>query len=157
MTSPLAQPPGPDSNGCSLCAGDGGSVLWRDARLRIVAVADADYPAFLRVIWNAHVREMSDLSPDDRQYLLRAMLLAEDALRHEVAPEKINLASLGNVTPHLHWHVIARHAQDPHFPNPVWGARLREAPAGLLVRQRTALAAVERRIGAAMPSATSGW
>jgi diadenosine tetraphosphate (Ap4A) HIT family hydrolase len=43
-------------------------------------------------------------------------------------PDKINLASLGNVVPHLHWHVIPRFADDPHFPNPVWGQRLRDHP-----------------------------
>jgi diadenosine tetraphosphate (Ap4A) HIT family hydrolase len=35
-------------------------------------------------------------------------------------PDKINLASLGNVVPHLHWHVIPRFADDAHFPSPVW-------------------------------------
>jgi diadenosine tetraphosphate (Ap4A) HIT family hydrolase len=39
----------------------------------------------------------------------------------------MNLASLGNVTPHLHWHVIPRFADDSHFPQPVWGAAQRPA------------------------------
>jgi diadenosine tetraphosphate (Ap4A) HIT family hydrolase len=43
-------------------------------------------------------------------------------------PDKINLASLGNVVPHLHWHVIPRFVDDPHFPNPVWGVKVRETP-----------------------------
>ena len=55
-------------------------------------------------------------------------MAAEAALRKVMAPDKVNLASLGNVVPHLHWHVIPRFADDPHFPNPVWGARLRDAP-----------------------------
>jgi diadenosine tetraphosphate (Ap4A) HIT family hydrolase len=45
-----------------------------------------------------------------------------------MAPDKINLASLGNVVPHLHWHVIPRFADDPHFPNPVWGVRQGSTP-----------------------------
>jgi diadenosine tetraphosphate (Ap4A) HIT family hydrolase len=53
---------------------------------------------------------------------------AEAALREVMAPDKINLASLGNVVPHLHWHVIPRFADDPHFPNPVWSARQRNTP-----------------------------
>ena len=44
-----------------LCAADGGELLYHDAKLRIVLVNDADYPGFCRVIWNAHVREMTDL------------------------------------------------------------------------------------------------
>lgn len=64
----------------------------------------------------------------DRQRLFDAVLRAEAALREVMAPDKINLAALGNVVPHLHWHVIPRFADDPHFPNAVWGARLRDAP-----------------------------
>ena len=44
----------------------------------------------------------------------------------EHAPAKINLATLGNMVAHVHWHVIPRFADDPHFPQPVWGARQRE-------------------------------
>ena len=41
-------------------------------------------------------------------------------MRQVLNPTKINLASLGNMTPHLHWHVIPRFADDVNFPNPVW-------------------------------------
>ncbi|HXD50505.1 MAG TPA: HIT domain-containing protein, partial [Burkholderiales bacterium] len=58
---------------------------------------------------------------------------------------KINLAAFGNMTPHLHWHVIPRNADDAHFPNPIWGERQRPAPGGLdqaaRGRTRDALAA----------------
>jgi diadenosine tetraphosphate (Ap4A) HIT family hydrolase len=111
---------------CPLCSGDGGEVLWRDDRLRIIAVDDADYPGFLRVIWNAHVPEMTDLSAADRAHCMEAVFAAEAALRSVISPDKINLAQFGNVVPHLHWHIIPRFRDDVHFPNPVWGARMRE-------------------------------
>jgi diadenosine tetraphosphate (Ap4A) HIT family hydrolase len=41
-------------------------------------------------------------------------------------PDKINLASFGNVVPHLHWHVIPRFEDDAHFPAPIWGKRKEE-------------------------------
>ena len=44
----------------------------------------------------------------------------ESVLREQLDPHKINLASLGNAVPHLHWHVIPRYADDPHFPQPIW-------------------------------------
>lgn len=111
---------------CELCERDGGGLLWRDTRCRAVYVDEPGYPGFCRVIWGAHVREMSDLAEDDRGHLMRTVFAVEGALREVLRPEKINLASLGNVTPHLHWHVIPRFSDDPHFPNPIWGARLRE-------------------------------
>jgi diadenosine tetraphosphate (Ap4A) HIT family hydrolase len=111
---------------CPLCATDGGEVLWSDDRLRVIAVADADHPVFLRVVWQAHVAEMTDLGAADRAHLVDAVWAAESALRDTVQPDKVNLASFGNVVPHLHWHVIARWRDDPHFPNAVWGPRLRD-------------------------------
>jgi diadenosine tetraphosphate (Ap4A) HIT family hydrolase len=42
-------------------------------------------------------------------------------VREVMQPEKINLASFGNMVPHLHWHVIPRYTDDVHFPQPVWG------------------------------------
>jgi len=110
---------------CELCDGPGGDPLWRDARLRVVHVAEPGYPGFCRVIWNAHVKEMTDLANADRAHLMRAVFTLEAALRAGLAPEKINLACLGNMTPHLHWHVIPRYRDDPHFPNPIWSAPLR--------------------------------
>ena len=60
---------------------------------------------------------------------LLVVLAVERALRDTLRPEKINLASLGNQVPHLHWHVIPRFADDAHFPDPVWAARRRDATA----------------------------
>jgi diadenosine tetraphosphate (Ap4A) HIT family hydrolase len=111
---------------CELCDSDGGTVLWRDERLRIVRVADPDYPAFCRVVWNSHVREMTDLPAADRAHLMLAVFGVEQALRNLLNPAKINLASLGNQTPHVHWHVVPRFADDRHFPRPIWALPVRE-------------------------------
>lgn len=100
--------------------------MWRDARCRVV-LADEPFPGFCRVIWNGHVREMTDLGTADRDHLMHVVFAVESALRARLAPLKMNLATLGNVTPHLHWHVIPRFADDSHFPHPVWGARQRDA------------------------------
>jgi len=113
---------------CPLCDTPGGTLLWQDDFCRVVRADEPDYPGFLRVILNAHIREMSDLSPVDQQALMRVVFAAEAALREVMAPDKVNLASLGNVVPHLHWHVIPRFADDPHFPNPVWGIKQRDTP-----------------------------
>ncbi len=114
---------------CELCNSDGGRVLLRGDKLRLIAVKDQDHPYFLRVVWKAHVKEMTDLSTDDQQHFMQAVFNAEAALRAIVRPEKINLASLGNLTPHLHWHVIARFNDDSHFPRPIWAEALRSPTA----------------------------
>jgi len=108
--------------GCELCERDGGSILWRDEFCRIVRVPSDDYPGYCRVILNRHAREMTDLSGGERERLMRAVFACEAALRELFDPDKVNLASLGNQVPHLHWHVIARHADDRNFPDPIWAA-----------------------------------
>lgn len=112
---------------CPLCQPLNETVLWHGARLRIVLVGDSTYPGFCRVVWGAHVREMTDLVPPDRAHLMERVFAVEQALRAQLRPDKINLASLGNQTPHLHWHVIPRFRDDAHFPDPIW-APPRRAP-----------------------------
>lgn len=106
-------------------------MLWSNEHLRVVRVDDPDYPGFLRVIWQGHVREMSDLEAAQRSSLLAAVFAAERALIDILHPDKVNVASLGNMTPHLHWHVIPRFRGDPHFPDPVWAARRGGVPVAL--------------------------
>lgn len=110
---------------CELCDSNGGEVLLRTESLRAVRVHDADYPAFCRVIWNRHVKEMTDLKNHEQTKLMQTVFAVEAALRATLKPNKINLASLGNMTPHVHWHVIPRFIDDPHFPQPIWAARQR--------------------------------
>jgi diadenosine tetraphosphate (Ap4A) HIT family hydrolase len=68
---------------------------------------------------------MTDLHIGDRDHCLRVVLAVEQVLREVLHPEKVNLASLGNQAPHLHWHVIPRFQDDAHFPDAVWAARRR--------------------------------
>ncbi|MGE5339817.1 MAG: HIT family protein [Gemmatimonadota bacterium] len=133
---------------CELCHDDGGAVVLRNSELRIVLVEDPDYPGFARVIWNAHVREMSDLAPPQIARLMAAVLAVEDAQRAVLKPLKVNLASLGNMTPHLHWHVIARFADDAHFPGPIWSERKRNSDPVALAARRALLPALTAEIRA---------
>ncbi len=108
------------ASSCELCDSAGGETLWQVELCRVVLVADRDYPGFCRVILNRHVTEMTDLDAAARGRLMRVVFATEQALRALMQPAKINLASLGNMTPHLHWHVIPRFADDKHFPGSVW-------------------------------------
>ena len=113
---------------CELCDQPGGEILWQNDLCRAIWVNDAHYPGFCRVILNRHVKEMTDLGESERAQLMHAVFAVEFAVREVIKPDKINLASLGNVVPHLHWHIIPRFADDRHFPNPIWGEVKREIP-----------------------------
>ncbi|OBY86111.1 HIT family protein [Delftia sp. JD2] len=105
---------------CLLCATEGGLPVWRGRCLRVIRAQEEGFPAFYRVVWNAHAAEFSDLDAADRQHCMDAVVVVERVLRERLAPAKINLAALGNMVPHLHWHVIARFDWDSHFPGAVW-------------------------------------
>ena len=107
---------------CELCRSDGGTIVLANEWLRVTLVDEPNYPGYVRVIWNEHVREMTELSDGERLRLMRTVFAVEDAQIEVLEPLKMNIASLGNMTPHLHWHVIARFGDDLHYPQPVWGA-----------------------------------
>lgn len=126
---------------CELCNNPGGAVLWQSAECRVIRVDDPYYPGFCRVIWNDHVREMTDLDPAARDALMRIVYAVETVVRQLFSPDKINLASFGNVVPHVHWHIIPRWEDDRHFPEPVWGAVHRDgvAPRAVVSNEEIAL------------------
>jgi diadenosine tetraphosphate (Ap4A) HIT family hydrolase len=136
------------NSACELCREDGGEVVYRNDKLRVVLVDDANYPGFCRVIWNAHVSEMTDLPPAGRSILMRTVCQVETALREVLRPDKINLASLGNMVPHLHWHLIPRFRDDAHFPNPIWAESARRPAADVLDARRAMLPALRAAIAA---------
>ena len=106
---------------CELCSLSGEDLIWSDDFCRVIRVDEKNHPVFLRVITQTHVAEFSDLSSEDRNRLMHVVYVVEQGLRQLLNPTKINLASFGNVVPHLHWHVIPRFDHDPHYPNPIWG------------------------------------
>ena len=97
-------------------------LIFSNKLFRVVRVLDPDYFGYIRLIINKHVREMTELSEQDSQSVFSALLLIERVLINKLKPYKINVASLGNLVPHLHWHIICRYKNDKHFPNPIWGA-----------------------------------
>jgi hypothetical protein len=132
---------------CELCTQAGGELLWENDLCRVVRVTDASG------------RRLSGLLPRDpqtpcrrnersrcrrRPSLMDVVLATERGLRKALRPDKINLASLGNMVPHLHWHVVPRWRDDSHFPAPIWAAAQarRSRPTRSLARHlRQAIAA----------------
>jgi diadenosine tetraphosphate (Ap4A) HIT family hydrolase len=131
---------------CNLLAAPGAALIWSDHQVSVVAVEEAEYPGFTRVVWNAHVKEMTDLPAADRVRVMDVVWAVESAQREVMAPEKINLASFGNMTPHVHWHVIPRYRDDAHFPNPTWAVAQGASSAEVLAARRALLPALHAAI-----------
>ena len=128
-------------------------MVWRGERLRVIRAQEAGFPAFYRVVWNVHVAEFSDLAAADRVHCMEAVALVDQALRQHLSPTKVNIAALGNMVPHLHWHVIARFDWDSHFPAPVWATAQRPSPAA----QEAAVLALLPALEAQLESQLAQW
>lgn len=128
-------------------------LIWRNDKLRVIRASEAGFPGFYRVVWSDHVAEFSDLNAADRALCMDAVVVVEQVLREQLAPTKINLAALGNMVAHLHWHVIARFDWDSHFPAAVWAPAQRE-------RDQAKEAQIQQRlpqVDAAMVQALKAW
>lgn len=136
---------------CELCHGAGGRLVWQNDLARVVAVDEPGLPGFLRVVAGRHVREMTDLAPEEATRLLALVLAVERHLRNAMQPDKVNLASLGNVTPHVHWHVIPRWQDDRHFPGPIWAPARHDHPVP------SARAAAARAMESSLPAALAAF
>ncbi|MCX7238636.1 HIT family protein [Polynucleobacter sp.] len=125
---------------CVLCKDElkpeEGQLIWRGDDCRVIMVNDPDLPGFCRVIWNRHVAEMTDLSYGERDHLMTLVFAVEEAVRHVMHPDKVNIAALGNMVPHIHWHVIPRFKDDAFFPGSAWSKKTQETKASTLEARR---------------------
>jgi diadenosine tetraphosphate (Ap4A) HIT family hydrolase len=89
---------------------------------RVLLMEDANYPWLILVPARPGLKDFHDLAADDLPAMSAEIVRASKALQALFDPVKLNVAALGNQVPQLHIHVIARRADDPAWPKPVWGA-----------------------------------
>lgn len=118
-----------EKNHCPLCGSvDPEQLIWEDEQTRVILAKEPAYPGFVRVIWKRHIQEMTDLTNTERDQLMNLVYEVEGIVREVMQPQKINLAALGNMAPHIHWHVIPRYMDDASFPGSVWSEKIRTTP-----------------------------
>jgi diadenosine tetraphosphate (Ap4A) HIT family hydrolase len=93
---------------------------------RVLLMDDARFAWLILVPRIAAARELTDLAATEQAGLLTEINLAARVLTRLHAPDKLNIAALGNVVAQLHVHVIARRVGDAAWPRPVWGDGVRE-------------------------------
>ena len=101
---------------------EGDSIFIDDLPLcKFLLMNDSNYPWFLLVPRIDNIKELYDLSESDRAQLDFETVEVSKFIQSSFKPEKINIASLGNIVPQFHVHIIARYTDDISWPNPVWG------------------------------------
>lgn len=98
-----------------------GRDMGRLGLCRLLLMDDSQYPWFILVPERHDISEVHQLEAADRARLWEESALLSRALVQGFAPDKLNIAALGNVVPQLHVHHIARYRHDPAWPAPVWG------------------------------------
>ena len=88
---------------------------------RLLLHRDANYPWFILVPRREEITEIYHLSDADRQQLIHESCQLAESLVDVFSPDKINIATLGNMVPQLHMHHVVRFKSDGAWPNPIWG------------------------------------
>ena len=94
---------------------------------RVLLMNESRYPWLILVPRRVGVSEIHQLSTEERQQLWAESDTVSQRLLELFQPDKLNIASLGNMVPQLHIHHIARFRTDAAWPAPVWGKFAPEA------------------------------
>ena len=100
-------------------------LIWENRLVRI-EIEESEIP-WLKIFTQYPYREMSEVPLEVKTRIYTLLDLIEKEMLAYYKPTKINIASFGNYMPHVHWHIMARFKEDSYFPEPMWGAKQREA------------------------------
>ena len=87
---------------------------------------DSEIP-WLKIFIKTKRKEFSECTPDEKTAIWNTLDIIEKLMLEYYRPEKINIASFGNMLPHVHWHIMARFKEDSYFPEPMWGEKQRDS------------------------------
>ena len=109
---------------CPLCNPTNEEVIFRNDLFRVILVDEI--PGYIRIIANRHIKEFSELSDEEAIKLTLAIKKIEKKMLNFLKPDKINIATLGNMVPHLHIHIIPRYKNDSWWPGATFCEKVRD-------------------------------
>jgi len=86
---------------------------------------------WLKIFTKTPRKEFSECTTEEKTSIWNVLDIIEKLMLEYYQPEKINIASFGNMLPHVHWHIMARFKEDSYFPEPMWGPKQRVASLSL--------------------------
>jgi len=101
------------------------SPLYENEHIKI-EIENSEIP-WLKIFTQYPYKEMSEVPSQIRHEIYDLLHIIEKEMIHYYTPTKINIASFGNYVPHVHWHIMARFAEDSYYPEPMWGKKQRES------------------------------
>ena len=88
---------------------------------RVILANDARFPWIVLVPEREDLVDLHDMAHADYNTLAREIRSTSKAMANLFSADKMNVATLGNMVPQLHIHIIARYRNDAAWPGPVWG------------------------------------
>ncbi|MBF0168901.1 MAG: HIT domain-containing protein [Alphaproteobacteria bacterium] len=103
---------------------------------RLLLMNESNWPWLILVPEKPDISELHQLDAAERVVLIEEIAYVSEIMERLFTPSKMNVATLGNMVPQLHIHVIARYQDDLAWPRPVWGACAATpyAPGALMAR-----------------------
>ncbi len=86
----------------------------------VILNRDQFFPGYTLLFTKEHVTELFHLDREVRTGLMEEVSRVAAALYEVFQPAKINYELLGNMVPHIHWHLVPRFASEPLWPRPIW-------------------------------------
>ncbi len=90
------------------------------AHCRVILNRDQFFTGYTFVVAREHVTELFHLERAARAALVEEVNSIAEALFNLFKPDKMNYELLGNMVPHMHWHLVPRFRSDPLWPRPIW-------------------------------------
>jgi len=87
---------------------------------------DQFFPGYTLLFTKEHVTELFHLERNVRSALMEEVSTVAEALYGIYRPTKINYELLGNMVPHIHWHIVPRFSSEPLWPRPIWAEQHEE-------------------------------
>ena len=109
---------------CPLCNPVNENVIFQNDFLRVISVDEI--PGYIRIITQKHIKEFSDLTDDEAAEIMLLAKKIEKLMINTLNPDKVNIAMLGNMVPHLHIHIIPRFVNDPWWPGATFCEKQRD-------------------------------
>ena len=117
---------------CVMCGtygrSDGPLHIADLALSRVFLHEDQFFPGYVLLVLRRHVTELYDLPAPQRAALMEEVSRVAQALARSFHPVKMNYELLGNLVPHIHWHLVPRLATDPGLRAPIWTVEHQAAP-----------------------------
>lgn len=112
-----------DANVCQMCSrwdDDADLQIAELEHTRLILNRDQFFPGYCLLFTKLHATELFHLEPAVLNGLIAEVSHVAACLDHLFKPAKMNYELLGNMVPHIHWHLIPRFVDDPLWPRPVW-------------------------------------